>query len=213
MGWASLAIIALAAFAVLWLADIGRRLWMAAAALMLGAIGYALQGRPSLAAHPVSPNADPVAVDPGAIALRDAMVGRFAGDTAYLVAADSMRRIGDRGAAVQVILGGIRAVPESLPLWTGLGDALSEHDGGQVSPASLFAFQQAMRLSPRHPAPFFFLGMAYIRAGDFAAARPFWVRALALTPPAAPYRKEIALRLALLDQFLAMQAVTEQEVQ
>jgi cytochrome c-type biogenesis protein CcmH/NrfG len=205
MGWITLALLGGGAMALLVWLKLGRALWsLAGAALMLGATGYALQGQPALEAHPAVPAAPSATDDAELIALREAMLGRFSGDEAYLVAADAMTRVGDKDAAVQVILGGIRAIPQSVLLWTGLGTALAAHDGGQVSPPALFAFQQAARLSPRHPAPPFFLGLAYIRSGKFAAARPSWVRALALTPDGASYRKDIAVRLDLLNRYLAM---------
>jgi cytochrome c-type biogenesis protein CcmH len=207
MGWLALGLIGAATFALLWRIGVARGLWsFVGAALMLGATGYALQGEPSLAGHPVRANADPIPVDPEMIALRDAMVGRFRSDTAYLVAGDAMMRIGNPGYAVSAILGGIRHHPESMALWTGLGTALATHDGGQVSPTALFAFRRAGKLAPRHPAPPFFLGLAYVRAGQFAEARPYWARALALAPAGISYRSEIQVRLALLDQFLAENA-------
>lgn len=205
MGWLMLALLGGGAMALLVTLRLSRTLWsFAGAALMLGAIGYAWQGWPDLPASPATPIASAAQDDPGLSELRDQMFGRFTGDGAYMVAADAMMRSGEPRLAVQVILGGIRAVPKSALLWTGLGTALAAHDGGQVSPPALFAFQQAMRLAPRHPAPPFFLGLAYVRAGDFAAARPLWIRALALTPPGASYRRDIAVRLALLDRYLTM---------
>jgi Flp pilus assembly protein TadD len=48
-----------------------------------------------------------------------------------------------------------------------------------------------------------FLGLAYIRAGEFAKARPLWKHALDLTPGNASYRDEIARRLTMLDMLLA----------
>lgn len=202
MGWVWLFVIAAAAFGALAALGVQRALWsMMASALMLGAAGYALQGRPTLPGKRAVPSVAGV-TDPATIDLRDRMLGRFSGDGAYLVAADAMSRVGDRRAAVRVILAGIAKVPESVLLWTGLGNALAAHDGGQVSPPALFAFQQAARLSPKHPAPPFFLGEAYIRAGDFDSARRYWARALALTPPGASYRRDIALRLALLHRLL-----------
>lgn len=206
MGWIALALLAAAAFGALVLLGIPRLLWsMLGAALMLGATGYALQGRPGLPASAPRPVNDGAGDAPDVIALRDAMFGRFSGDAAYLTAADAMMRAGERRAAVRVVLGGISAIPESVMLWTALGNAYSAHDGGQMSPPALFAYQQALRLSPRHPGPPFFMGMAYVRAQDFAAARRCWTRALSLTPADASYRKDIALRLALLDRLLAMQ--------
>jgi cytochrome c-type biogenesis protein CcmH/NrfG len=206
MGYLWLAVIAVAVCALLAAMKVDRLLWsMVASALMLGAAGYAWQGQPALAGHPATTGLAPTPDDSAMLDLRDQMLERYTGAAAYLVAADAMTRIGDRRAAVQVLLGGIRIAPKSLVLWTGLANALSAHDANQVSPPALFGFQQAMRLAPKHPAPPFFLGLAYVRAGDFAKARPYWARALALTPADISYRGEIATRLALLDRFLAMQ--------
>ncbi|MEG8051473.1 hypothetical protein QP178_16970 [Sphingomonas aurantiaca] len=206
MGYLWLAVIAAAVCALLAAMKVDRLLWsMVASALMLGAAGYAWQGQPALAGHPATTGLAPTPDDSAMLDLRDQMLERYTGAAAYLVAADAMTRIGDRRAAVQVLLGGIRIAPKSLVLWTGLANALSAHDANQVSPPALFAFQQAMRLAPKHPAPPFFLGLAYVRAGDFAKVRPYWARALALTPADISYRGEIATRLALLDRFLAMQ--------
>lgn len=204
MGWITLAVIGAAAFGLSAWMKVDRLLWtMVAAALMLGATGYALQGTPSLPAHPVVTAPAPTPDDGELTDLRDRMLERYTGQAAYLVAADAMTRIGERRAAVRVLLGGLRIAPKSLVLWTGLGGALAAHDGNQVSPSALFAFQQAMRLAPRHPAPPFFLGLAYVRAGNLEAAQPYWARALALTPPGISYREDIAIRLALLDRVLA----------
>ena len=206
MGWVWLAAIGAGVFGLLAVLKVDRLLWtMVASALMLGAAGYALQGQPGLVGHPVTTGLAATPDDGAMLELRDQMLERYTGAAAYLVAADAMTRIGDRRAAVQVLLGGIRVAPKSLVLWTGLANALAAHDGNQISPPALFAFQQAMRLAPKHPAPPFFLGLAYVRAGEFAKARPYWAKALALTPTNISYRGEIATRLALLDRFLAMQ--------
>ena len=206
MGWLWLGIIAVGAFALLAVLRVDRLLWsMVAAALMLGAAGYALQGEPERAGHPVVTGTTITPDDGSMIELRDKMLERYTGAAAYLVAADAMTRIGERRAAVKVLLGGIRVAPKSLVLWTGLANALAAHDGDQVSPPALFAFQQAMRIAPRHPAPPFFLGLAYVRSGNFAAGRPYWARALELTPKSVSYHDEIAVRLALLDQVMAAQ--------
>lgn len=205
MGWLWLAIIGAVTFGVLWRAGLARELWaFVGAALMLGATGYAWQQRATLPGHPVKADAEPIDVDPGLVELREAMLGRFTGDGAYMIAADAMTRVGDTGSAVRVVLGGLEKYPQSLTLWTGLGSAYATHDGNLVSPPALFAFQHAAKLAPKHPAPPFFLGLAYVRAGDFAAARPLWARALALSPQGASYRKGIALRLNMLDRYLAI---------
>lgn len=206
MGWIVLLLLGLAALAAAIRLGVRRPLWsMIGAALMLAAAGYAWQGRPLLPAQPAQSDLHVDAEDPVVIDLRNRMLGTFSGDYPYLAAADAMARSGNRDAAVRVILGGISHIPESVMLWTALGTALAAHDGGQLSPPALFAFQQAIRLSPRHPAPRFFLGLAAVRSNDFRAARDHWAQALALTPATASYRPDIAVRLALLDRYLAAQ--------
>lgn len=207
MGWVFLFLLGGGALALMIFLGLDRRLWsLVGAALMLGASGYALQGHPILPASPPQPAAEaPLADDASIIDLRDRLFGRFTLDGAYLIASDAMRRSGDDRAAADVLLGGIRKLPRSFALWTGLGMALANHDGGQVSPPALLAFRHAMRMAPEHPGPPFFLGVAYARAGDFAATRRYWARAVALSPPGTAYRREIEQRLAVLDQYLALQ--------
>ncbi|WP_242146493.1 tetratricopeptide repeat protein [Sphingomonas sp. BAUL-RG-20F-R05-02] len=204
MGWIVLGLIGVAAAAALWLLGVARPLWsFIGAGLMLGATGYALQGRPDVPAHPVAAFARPIELDQGLIELRGDMLGRFSGEAAYLTLADGMTRAGNPKAAVQVMLGGVAYARTNFVLWTWLGMAYAQHDGGMVSPAARLAFTRAMQLAPTQPGPPFFLGVALIQSGDFAAARPYWARALALTPPNVSYRAAIAVRLAILDKYLA----------
>lgn len=204
MGWLSLALLAIAVGAALVLLRVRPVLWtMVGAALMLGAAGYAWQGRPGLPASPARPNLTRALDDPSLIDLRDRMFGRFTADSAYLIAADAMARSGDDRSAVRAILGGINRYPTSAMLWTALGTSLVAHDRNTLSPPALFAFQQAVRLAPRHPGPRFFLGLAQVRSGDYPAARSTWAKAQALAPAGASYRRDIAVRVMLIDQLLA----------
>lgn len=204
MGWLMLLGVAIAAGLLLWVLRLPRMLWsFAAAAMMLGAAGYALQGAPERPGRPAQPADRAIEVDPGLVELRGAMMGRFTLQGAYFIAADAMLRSGETGSAVAVMQGAVRKFPRDSQLWTGLGTMLSLHNGGLVSPAARLAFDRAMTLAPRHPSPPFFAGLAYANAGQYAEARPFWARALALTPSGASYRPEIAGRLAALDEAIA----------
>lgn len=206
MGYILLLVVGVAAFGALALLGAPRVLWTTlAAALVLGAIGYVWQGRPSLAGASARPNAVPGDTEPTLIELRGRMMGRFTADAAYFTMADAMLRSGDRDAAAKVMLGGVRALPRSYMLWTGLGTALAARDDDQVSPAALLAFRQAIRLAPNHPAPVFYLGLAYVRAGDPARGRLLWRRALEMSPPGVSYRRDIAELLMMLDQMSRMQ--------
>lgn len=202
-GFVALAVIGALTFGAMVLLRLPRLLWsFAGAALFLGAAGYAWQGRPALAASPAKPTADPVAIDPESIVLRERLMGRFTADTAYLVASDAMLRAGDRRAAAQVVLGGVRAIPRSFILWTQLGTNLAILDG-QVSPAAKLAFARALQLAPEHPAPPYYAAMAYVRTGDLPAARGWLARAVALSREGTEYRRQIAGQLMLLDRYMA----------
>lgn len=205
MGVLVVAALAGCAWATMILLGVRRLLWTATgAALVLGATGYVLQGRPFLPGSSPRPAADRAADDPASIDLRTRMLGQFSADSTYLVAADAMQRAGDSRAAARVILAGIRKLPQSMILWIGLGDALATHDHA-LSPPALFAYRQAIRLFPHHPVPFFFLGLAHVRANQMAEARPLWAKALELTPVDISYRRDIAVRLFVLDRYLAAQ--------
>ncbi|MEH3047912.1 tetratricopeptide repeat protein [Sphingomonas adhaesiva] len=206
MGFLALGLLGAGAFGAMLLLGVRRLLWSTVgAALFLGAIGYAWQGRPSLAAAPARHRTTMAAIDPEAIALRDMLLGRYTQDAAYLVAADAMTRSGDTASAARAVMGGLSRLPKSFILWTWAGVTLAADAKDQVTPPALLAFRQAARLAPEHPAPPFYLGMAYVRAGQLAQARPYWRRAVALSPPGTAYRREIAVRLMLLDRFVELQ--------
>ncbi len=153
--------------------------WLTLGLLMLA--GYALQGRPGLAGTSVTPASKARDVDPGLSLLRASMFGRFTVAENIFVTGDALIRSGNPQSAVALYLGAVNAQAQNAALWTGLGSAYADQDGG-VSPASRFAFDRAMKLAPEHPGPPFFLGLAL------------------------GYRTDIGDRLALLDQFLASEA-------
>lgn len=204
MGWLVLALAGLCAAAGLWALGLSRRLWsLAGAVLMLGATGYALQGRPALPAKPVVADAAPIEIDPGLVGFRAAILAASREDEFAFATADNRLREGDAHAAAAGLAAEVARRPGDAALWSQFGYVLALHDGS-VSPSARFAFQRALALAPRQPGPPFFLGMAYANAGEFAAARPAWIEALRLTPKTAPYRGDIAARIAAVDQFQRM---------
>ncbi len=207
MGYLTLALLGAAAFASLVAMRVTRPLWsLVGAALFLGAAGYAWQGRPLLASADARPRIDAAPIEPEMIALRASLLGSYTQDAAYLIASDAMVRSGDPRAAAAVMLGAVRKLPNSFIAWTWLGTTLTG-DSGQVQPPALLAFRRAAQLAPEHPAPPFYAGLAYVRAGDFATARGYWQRAFALSPQGTSYRQEIGLRLNLLERLLAAGAL------
>lgn len=192
---------------MLWFGGVSRSLGtLTAAALLVGGAGYALQNHASLPGSPAQADIKRIDVDPGLVAFRTAIMPGTGDDAAILAAADAQMRQGDTGAAAKGMLGAVARRPDDAALWTGLGSVLAAHDGAQLSPAAQFAFRRAFQLAPSEPGPPFFLGMAHVQAGDMAAAKRAWLLALSLAPRDAPYRIDIAERLVMIDQFMAMEA-------
>jgi tetratricopeptide (TPR) repeat protein len=207
MGWLMLGLLAILSGLLLWRLRVAPQLWtLVGAALMLGAVGYSVQGRPGLPGVAAEGQRERRTVDPSLKELRQAMFGRFNFEESYFIASDALLSSGAVAPAAQVMLGGVQKAPQSAALWTWLGMMLVEKDGGTMSPAAKLAFEQGMRLAPEHPGPPFFYGLALARTNDFARTRALWTRALALTPRDVSYRQDIAVRLVLVDRLLALQA-------
>lgn len=198
MGWAIVLGLALAAGLALWRwGKLPRAAFEAvAAALLLGLAGYALQGHPDQPGNPVRPRAETVQVDESDLALRDKMGQRFGSAGQYLMTADGAMRAGLPAAAVGFIKRGLQDHPNDPDLWLGLGNALVVHNEGQLSPAATFAFQRAADLSPQHPGPPFFMGLALAQNGRFAEARTVWTDLLQRAPADASWRADLEARLA-----------------
>jgi Flp pilus assembly protein TadD len=203
IGWLMLALVAIAAGLLLTLIGYPKRLWtVAATALTLGATGYAWQGRPGVAGHPVETQEAKVETPAEIVKVRDAMFGRFGFDWNHFMLADSMIRSGSPSAAVKAMQDGVFRAPRDAAMWTGLGSALAEHDKG-VSPASRFAFDRAMELWPQHPGPPFFLGLALARSGQLAEGRAYVARAVELAPASVSYKPDLVMWLNLIDENIA----------
>jgi tetratricopeptide (TPR) repeat protein len=203
IGWVMLGLLMTTTAALLVVLRVPKILWpLAGSALMLGAAGYAWQGRPDWPGQPAVAKRIKLPPDSTYLQLRGTFFGRYGREGVYFGISDRQLADGDVQFAAGIVTGGLQFSSDNIALWTELGNITALHDSGLVSPASLFAFKRAMSLAPEHPGPPFFLGLAYIRAGQFAAARPWWERALRLTPADASYRSEIADRLALLDAAL-----------
>jgi cytochrome c-type biogenesis protein CcmH len=207
MNWLILLLVGIATTGLLWALGVSRRLWtIAGAALMLGAAGFAAQGPRHLTGKPVAANVEPIVIDPGMVAFRDAVFAPSPADGLARASADARLREGDARGAIAGLARDLAARPDDAVLWTALGYTLALHDHG-LSPSAKFAFRRAVTLAPKTPGPAFFLGMAQVDAGDVAAARPAWAYALSVTPANAPYRPDIAERIAAIDQFIKMAAV------
>lgn len=200
MGWGILAGLSLLSFVVLWhFAKLPRYgLELVAAATLLGVAGYAWQGAPTEAGTSVAERDLPDKLDYGVVASRQAMLGRFGTEAQWMDYADTMQRMGQTQLAVLAMRSGIRDNPRNPELWIGLGNALVAHGNGLVSPAARFAFNRAAQLSPKHPGPPFFLGVALAQSGKAEEAATLWRALLARTPKDAPWRADLERRMAVI---------------
>jgi cytochrome c-type biogenesis protein CcmH len=168
-----------------------------AAAIMLGLSGYLLVGSPGVASAPVeSPEPEGFGeelTDPRGV------MGGGAGDAAqWLGMADGLMRGGRTASAARLLQEGLRRYPDDIDLWVGYGNALVAHSGGMMTPASAMAFDRAAAIDPTHPAPPFFAGLALAQGNDLEGARLVWQQLLDRTPPDAPWREDLTMRLSQL---------------
>ncbi len=175
----------------------GPLLTLAAAGSMLGAAGYAVQGRPGLpgstargqAASPHVPLAQ----------ARHILMGQFTKAERWLILADSYAARGKTEDAVGLVQSGLRAQPDDFTLWVGLGNALVDH-AGRLTPAAELAFDRAGRLAPWSPAPRFFHGLALLRSGQRDAALAEWKAVLAAASADAEWRPLVEDGVAMIER-------------
>jgi cytochrome c-type biogenesis protein CcmH len=196
-GWlalAALVALGLGAFRLLGLR--GAMLQLAAAALLVGAAGYTLQGRPA-----VPGSARAAAASRQAIPLANArrtFFGEIGGSSHWLMLSDSMAGRGKTADAAGILRSAVREHPGDPVLWIGLGNALVDHVG-VLTPAAQLAYERAALLSPGQPAAPFFYGVALARSGDREAAVRLWRQLLADAPAEAGWRPLVEDAVAALE--------------
>lgn len=197
-GWLALLVLIAGAIAVLHLLHVrGPLLKAAAAALLLGAAGYSLQGRPSLPDSFAKPSEDADFVS--LATARHAFFGEFTAAESWLRMSDALASGGNGEDAVNLLQNAVRRSPGDAQLWVGLGNALVDHAHGLTPPAEM-AYRRAAEVAPGYPGPQFFYGLAQLRSGDRTAALRSWSALLADAPPNASWRPIVERGVALLSQ-------------
>ena len=136
MGWIALGLLIAASIGALYLLGVrGGLLTAAAAALTLGASGYALQGRPDLPGSPAVGESGRASV-PLAQA-RHAFFGEFTLAESWLRISEALAQDGQGEDSVNVLQNAVRRYPRDAQLWIGLGNALVDHAHGLTPPAEL----------------------------------------------------------------------------
>lgn len=197
-GWLALALLAaISLAATVWFVRHNKGLWqVAAAALLLGMTGYALQGRP---ATPASPAKSVAAREDAAVqlvAMRADMDQQFGGAKRWLVTADSFAKQGDYKLSASYIQAGLRQNPQDPDLWSALGLQLMLASGGQMSPPAQLAFDKARAIRPNYPSPYYFAGLSRLFGGDIDGAVLLWEKTLSLATPKAKWRPKMEAQLA-----------------
>ncbi|MFT4027984.1 MAG: tetratricopeptide repeat protein [Novosphingobium sp.] len=207
MTWALVILLALAALlAMCWLLEKPRSGRTAiAAALLVGLAGYAAQSHPSLPGSPTAAR-ETVKGDAAAVATRQSLSAAPPGSDKWIVIADAMARNGRYADAATVLRGSVKHDPNNAEAWLAMANALVSHADQRLSPAALLAFRRAEAAQPANPGPPFFLGLALAQSGRLEEGRTVWADLLARTPPDAPWRADLMLRLQELDAFIAEQA-------
>ncbi len=196
MGWLILLALIVASLALLWRLGVrGGLLAAGAAALLVGASGYALQGRPDLRGAPAS-GAGARDIFPLTDA-RHAFFGYFSPAESWLLMSEALARDGRSEEAVGILQNAVHRHPTDPQLWIGLGNALVDHARGLTPPAEL-AYQRADALVPGNPASAFFYGLALARSGDRKGALAMWQEILRTAPPNASWRPLVEQGVAAL---------------
>jgi len=178
-------------------------LYLIGVAMLAGLAGYAWQGSPGLAGSPTAPDAHKRGGDTLFAHERKVWLETVGPDAIQLDGADNMIGNGDPDYAVGLLHAFLVREPDSMMLWLGLGNALQAQADGALTPPAHYAFERAARAAPDHPAPQYFLGLAYLQMGDVDGAGATWRALLARAPANAPWRDKLAARIALLNRLRA----------
>lgn len=178
------------------------------AALLLGLAGYAWQGHPALAGHPVKPQA--AARFDEQLAEKRRSIGERVGPASkWLILSDGLARQGNTEDAANVLLAGLKEFPKNADLWVGLGNALLAHGGGLLSPAADNAFRRALALEPDGVSPNYFYGLALAQSGQLQQGRAIWAALAERLPEKAELRAELTRNIALIDRMMAQRDAAE----
>ncbi|WP_298196881.1 tetratricopeptide repeat protein [Novosphingobium sp.] len=174
------------------------------AALLLGIAGYAWQGSPAQRGAP-KPPAETIDGGKGAgdVAERQKLADSVPMSDRDLVVADALARHGQFADSAEFLRGAVQRNPNNAEAWLAMANSLVGHAEGTISPAAIYAYDQAERAAPGSPGPAFFKGLALIRSGRIDEGRKAWAGLLARTPPDAPWRADLQARVSELDGFLS----------
>lgn len=153
---------------------IGRWALIAAAVLLVVALGYRLWPRGDSAAGATTAEA---AAPP-----TDAAGWRTSGESAFTA--------GKYPDAVAAYRRAVQLAPNDADAWSALGEAQVQVDS-TISPTALDAFRRALRLNPKDPRARYFVAARRDLDNDHKGAVAEWIALLKDAPPGAPYAASV----------------------
>lgn len=183
-----------------------RTLWMLfGSTLLFGLAGYALQGHPGQAGAPAAPAfKDNAETGELLVTARREFFEVGMLPSRFVVTADAFTRRGQHEHAANFLRNAVAENPADAEAWVALGNALVEHADGQLTAAALYAYSQAEEVAPANPAPTYFLGLAFLRAGEPGKTLALWRELLEQAPAEAEWRAPLAARLERLEGLLGI---------
>lgn len=214
MSWLPILMLAALVFGLtVYLLKLPRSLWMLfGSALLFGLAGYALQGQPGKAGAPADP-----AIDQGAetgemlVEARREFYPEGRMPSRFVVTADAFTRRGQHAQAANFLRNAVDEDPQDGQAWLALGNALVEHADGRLTAAALYAYSQAEQVDPSNPAPTYFLGLAFLRAGEPGRTLALWRELIEQAPEGVEWRAPLEARLGRLETMLGMAPGAESE--
>jgi cytochrome c-type biogenesis protein CcmH len=169
---------------------------LTALALLAGAGLYLALGNPGLPERPTDrPPPDRAALMAFTQA-RDALEKGQADSGTVSQLANALVRMGEPEQAVSALRLVMQGPGAKDPeLWVARGEALLAQSNGLMSPAARMAFDEASKLAPGHPAPRFYLALAWLQAGRPQEAIDVLEALKAESKPDAPWMPALERRL------------------
>lgn len=175
-------------------------------ALGLAVAGYAFTGSARLPSAPAPQAVINPELTPEAEQASKELLENFGDVRAWLTLSDALIRARRTETAVSALQSGLDAIPGNADLWVQMGIALVAHANGEVVPAARLALDRASRLAPEHPAPAYFLGLAWLQAGEVDRALATWEGLKARSPSDAPWVPMLDSKIAAIGRMKAMAA-------
>lgn len=179
------------------------------ASLLFGLTGYAAQGSPEQPSSPTEGRAKAPVEGELLVTARREFFPDSQLPSRWVVTADAFARRGDFTNAANLYRNAVKEHPRDTEAWLALGIALIEHADGGVTPAAIQALERAGDLAPTNAAPRYFLGLAWLRAGEPVRTHQLWTEALEAAPKDAEWREALQMRLERLEELMKAAAAAQ----